>query len=154
MKRLKISDYSIVPGLIPIDVADKILVHIEIMAEISKLIGYDVFVSNKSGYRPVPYEKSKKRTGRSEHCFLGLGAADYACEKLDRLYHAIIDSKYTRIALYPDNKFIHADFASSRKKIFVSLPGNKWIEVKANIVYRDYNSMVNYYSVLKDSDNT
>lgn len=61
-----------------------------------------------SAYRTVEYEKSKKRTGTSSHCF-GL-AVDIACYTSNfrfRIVDALLSVGFTRIGI--GSNFIHAD---------------------------------------------
>lgn len=113
--------------LIPGRVADAILRHhIQVMQPVRDELKIPVIVSKRSGFRSIVWEKSKGRSGNSEHTFPldspggGRGAADYtlAGEKpILTLVTAMLrlNVPYNRIALYPGNvaPFIHCDYRSA-----------------------------------------
>lgn len=112
-------------ALLPQRIADAILEHhIKVMNPVREIIGCPVFVSLNSGFRHKAWEKSKGRSGNSQHTFpvdgpgKGRGAADYTLlgnKKVVALLRAMLAAKvsYTRIAVYDtDMPFIHCDHAS------------------------------------------
>ena len=123
-----IDEYCIIPGLIPQEVANKILYHISVINPIREYLGHPIYVSKKSGYRPKWYELKKGRSGNSEHCYLGKGAADYTCRKKDirSLLYELLNSEYMRVCYYPDDNFIHCDFKGDIKQYYVDY-GNGWV---------------------------
>ncbi len=119
-----------------VKIADKIWKnHILPMGIIRDLLGAPIMVSSNSGYRSEQYEKSKGRSGNSEHTFKGKGAADYTAEDLDKLEGLLIEcSPYTRIARY--ETFIHCDYKANDgyKYIYSSDSASQWkLEEKIKI---------------------
>jgi len=108
-------------------VADKLLHHIRVIQEIRDSINLPIYASQKSGFRSVGYEKSMGRSGNSEHTFSGGGAVDWTCSDVEILLPALRESEYTRVAYYPNKKFIHCDFKGNERLFFVSSNDNKWI---------------------------
>ena len=112
---INISDFNITGKPIPQDIADKIVkYHLIDLWEVEKVLPYEIFISQNSGYRPYSYEIAKGRKGNSQHCFFGKGAADITCENFkenkEELLKALIEKTgYTRFAVY--NSFCHVDFA-------------------------------------------
>ena len=97
----------------PQDVADKLLQHhIWEMNPVREAIDAAILASDNSGYRPKHYEKSRGRSGNSQHCFEGKGAVDWTTrgDIKDLLKLIMKMTGYTRICYYPNNKFIHCDY--------------------------------------------
>lgn len=81
-----------------------------------------IYVSLKSSYRSVEWEKSKGRSGYSEHTYNFLGACDITCDNFQEnkgiLLEALIAvTRYTRLAVY--NGFIHGDYKNSQADAYV-----------------------------------
>jgi hypothetical protein len=132
-----LSEFNITGKPIPEDVADKILKwHISPMQEVRNELGYSIWASQKSGYRPTTWEKSKGRSGNSQHTFKNKGAVDWTCKdysnnKNEFLESIIKHTDYTRIAIY--NSFIHCDYKetnSGKRELYNSTPDSKWEFVK------------------------
>lgn len=104
----------------PISVVNKIITHhLPILNSIRDKLGEPVIISQKSGYRPKGYEIDQGRSGNSEHTFSGLGAVDITTNgDFDELVHQAMSSKYTRVCVYYDKKFIHCDFKGTDKQRF------------------------------------
>lgn len=125
-----ISECCITDDPVPQDVADKLLrYHIVPMSRVREAYGAPIYASAKSVYRPVSYEKSKGRSGRSQHCFRGKGAGDWSAQDMKKLLEMIaIGTDYTRIAYYPGRRFFHCDYAAKERQYFISV-GGKWQHV-------------------------
>ena len=133
MKYLKISDFCITPNPIPQEIADKILAfHIIPLCHVQCNYNHDIMVSEKSGYRPFTYEKSKGRAGTSEHCFQGKGAVDITSDgNLETLLSDLFTlTDYTRICYYPDKGFIHCDYKDKKRSYWEADKNGKWVWVK------------------------
>lgn len=81
-----------------------------------------IYVSLKSSYRSVEWEKAKGRSGYGEHTYNYLGACDVTCdnfkENKDLLLEALISvTRYTRLAIY--NGFIHGDYKNAQSDAYV-----------------------------------
>lgn len=129
----KISEFNISGKSIPEDIADKILKwHITPMIPVRVEIGTTVWASQSSGYRSTYWEKSRGRSGNSQHTFKGKGAVDWTCYNFtinkDVLLELIIKyTNYSRIAVY-DN-FIHCDYkvtSSGKRELYSSNSNSKW----------------------------
>lgn len=82
----KPSDFNISGKAIPEDVADKIQIyHIEPMQQVRVDLKLPIWPSQKSGYRSKAWEKSKGRSGNSQHCFQGKGATDWTCKDFEKI---------------------------------------------------------------------
>lgn len=131
-----ISELCITPKEIPQDVANKLLLyHIWPMQEIRKELGFPIWASQSSGFRPEWYELARGRSGNSQHCFDGKGAIDWTGADMERLLVAIVDlSPYTRICYYQNNRFIHCDYKRDDGRWFYTAksPTSKW-ELKYKI---------------------
>ena len=130
-----ISELCITDGPVPQHVADKLLKHhITPMNIVRDKLGKPVRASSHSGYRPVSYEKKKKRSGNSQHCFKGKGAVDWTATDIKKLLQLILKhSTYTRVAYYKTKKFIHCDFKYTGNKgiqYFESNSKSKWTFIK------------------------
>jgi len=111
--------------LIPPGVIEKIDYHIWVLNRIRDKLGSPIYISMRSGYRPIDYELSRGRSGNSEHCFRGKGAVDLSCDpdKLIELLKLLIESEYTRVCYYPEDQFIHCDFKHKQKYTYLSTHG-------------------------------
>lgn len=124
-----LSEFCITDDDVPLEVADKLLrYHILPMLPVRERLGFPIWASQRSGYRPYEYEIAKGRSGNSEHCFRGKGSIDWTChrENLEKLYNALLELPYERICLYPNNGFIHADYKPSETRLFICLDGITW----------------------------
>lgn len=135
MSYFKVEEF-LIDGKMPSTViVNKIKRHIAVMDIVREKFGKPIRVSSKSGYRSVSWELAHGRTGTSQHTYSGAGAADYTADDLEGLLEALIEhSTYTRICLYPKEKFIHCDFVGEGtgvRKLFTAVKG-KWI-FKENI---------------------
>jgi hypothetical protein len=133
-----ISEFNISGKPIPEAVADKILeYHIVPLQAVREAHGKPIYVSQNSGYRSLEWEKSKGRSGESEHCFgeqengtfnEDKGAVDLRSEDLDRLESDLIEhSPYTRICRY--KSFIHCDYKPQERILYKNTPKG-WQRVK------------------------
>ena len=115
---------------LPDDVKEKIeKYHIPELNRIREELGCPIIISRHSGYRPYEYEISRGRSGKSEHCYRRNGAVDITCkeDKFSELWELMKKSKYTRVCLYPNNRFIHCDFKLRKgKQLFMCLDGKHW----------------------------
>ena len=128
-----IKELCIYPGKdIPVEVADKILNHILVIQPIRISLGKPIWASKHSGYRPIEWELAHGRNGTSQHTFVYEGAVDWTCDKnyINDLHYLLkTDSTYKRICLYPNNNFIHCDFAydGDGKQLFTAKsPTSHW----------------------------
>ncbi len=115
-----ISELCIVGDSVPLDVVDKILqFHIIPMTPVRGFLGFPITASQRSGYRPKWYELQRGRSGLSQHCFEDKGAMDWTTpeqKNLNKLFEAICKfTPYTRVCIYPNNGFIHADYKNGVK---------------------------------------
>lgn len=126
-----IKSYDIEGKGLPSNVELKVrAIHIPALSIIEDNMPFYVklYVSIKSAYRSKEWEKSKGRSGYSEHTFSNLGAVDVTCDNFhknkDRLLQELIDrSPYTRIAVYQN--FIHCDLKNSWNDSYVY--NSKWV---------------------------
>lgn len=118
------------PNSVNVLIADKIVKHhIAVIQPIRNKLGFPIFVSKGSGYRPVAWEAKHGRSGTSEHCFKGKGAADYSCKtekQLLLLLTELQNSVYTRICYYPKEQFIHCDYKGCEPSYFECI-NNQWL---------------------------
>jgi hypothetical protein len=130
-----ISEFCIARSNIPQYIADAILKFFIIpLSLVRGLYGAPVYVSRKSGWRPVTWEQQKGRKGDSQHCFIdrweeGLGAVDLKGNDLPKLLELLIKyTKFTRICYYPKLGFIHCDYKPDRrgKRVLFIYSGSKW----------------------------
>lgn len=113
-------------------IANKILLHhISIIQPIRDIMNIPIWVSENSGYRSFKWEKRHGRSGTSQHCFTGNGAADYTCDlsRLPELFRLLKESNYKRICLYPT--FIHCDHCGINRQTFTcdGKKGSEWVSV-------------------------
>lgn len=118
---------------VPVDICDKIWkFHIVPMLWIRQQLGIKIWASQKSGYRPVWYEKEKGRSGNSQHTFKGKGAVDWTCSNFQENKEIFLElilehTEYTRVAIY--NGFIHCDHKpneSGKREIYSSNSKSEW----------------------------
>lgn len=134
MKKLyfKISELCIIDGDIPLEIANKLLTHhIWPMNAVRHELGSSITASQRSGYRPKEYEEDRNRSGNSQHCFIDEGAVDWATsgdiKKMIELIMKVTD--YTRICYYPNNGFVHCDYAHAdrgRRYFRCASPTSAW----------------------------
>lgn len=129
-----IDEFCIEDKPIPVSVADKLLkYHILPMQLVRDVMQIPIWASKKSGYRSEEYEKSKGRSGNSQHCFKGKGAVDWttATDFIPELIENIMKyTNYTRVTYYPNNNFIHCDFKpieGKRQYFECASPTSKWV---------------------------
>lgn len=130
----KISEFCITPDAIPQDVADKILHNFIVpLNPIRDAVGCPVIVSKKAGFRPELYELQHDRTGTSQHCFKGKGAADLTCANITKFADLLLaSSPFTRICYYWNNRFFHCDYKLSGPNRYLYLcisPVHNWTPV-------------------------
>jgi hypothetical protein len=123
-----ISELCITTEPLRLEVADKLLKHIEIIQPIRDLIGMPIWASEKSGYRPVWYELQRNRSGNSEHTFKRNGAIDWTCRDMKYLVRLLKESKYKRVCYYPNHHFAHCDFKAFNKSYYICEDGINWIK--------------------------
>lgn len=112
----KPSDFNISGSSIPESVADKLQkFHIVPMSFVRDDVGFPIWPSKKSGWRPYSWEIRNGRDGDSQHVFRlnSKGATDWTCEDFennkDKLLKSMIENTdYIRICVY--GTFIHADY--------------------------------------------
>lgn len=130
-----ISEFCITGEDVPLSVADKILeFHITPILPFRLREKVPVWASQKAGYRPPFYEKSKGRSGKSQHCFLksSKGAVDWTTKPthLLKLLEFLKDeTSYTRICYYPNNGFVHCDYKHperGRRYFECDSPTSQW----------------------------
>lgn len=115
--------------VVPLSIQIKIQNIIKILNPIREELGFPIIISKQSGYRPKLYEISRGRSGNSQHCFEGKGAVDLTCDssQLSELFELLQQSEFTRVCLYLNKGFIHADFKREEKQVFLCLDKNNWI---------------------------
>lgn len=132
-----ISDFNISGKSIPEGVADKILKwHILPMQRVRNVLKFAIWASQKSGYRSYYWEKSRGRSGNSQHTFKGKGAVDWTCYRFtdnkELLIGEIIkETSYTRLAIY--NNFVHCDYketTNGQRQLFKSDVNSNWTFIK------------------------
>ncbi len=130
------------PKTIDLAIADKLYqFHIIPMQAVREALGVWLSASLKSGYRPKWWERKKKRSGNSQHCFEdewadGSGAVDWTCGSFkankNRLLELMIKhTNYTRLAVY--DGFIHADYKSTpsgKREVYHSDANSNWTKVR------------------------
>jgi hypothetical protein len=134
---IKPSELNISGDPIPNEVADKMVeYHIIPMNAVRAALGLPVLASEKSGWRPLWWEKNNGRDGSSEHIYNGMGAVDWTCQDFqknkDKFLKLIIElTEYTRISIYAT--FIHCDYKptkSGRREFYTSNSSSQWKFVK------------------------
>jgi len=127
------SELCIMPTAIPQEVADKLWkYHLLPMNRVRAQLGFPITASQQSGYRPVAWELSQGRNGKSQHCFHGLGAVDWTTpgrtDLLDALQSLILErTDYSRITRYAT--FIHCDYRplpNGSRRLYASGKDSKW----------------------------
>lgn len=122
-------------SVLPTYVADAILkYHLPVLNLLRDMLGEPIYISERSGYRSVAWEKSKGRSGTSQHTFINQdgnlckGAVDVTCHHMylqELGYMLVKDSDYTRICWYPSEGFYHCDYKKSDHRVYNSIDG-KW----------------------------
>ncbi len=130
-----LSELCITNDPIPQEIANKLLEHhIVPMSVVREKHGAPIMASDHSGWRPEWYEKDRKRSGNSQHCFKDKGAVDWTSKDIDQLLLDIIQySTYTRVTYYKEKRFIHCDHKYSGEKgiqYFESGSNSKWAFIK------------------------
>lgn len=132
-----LEEFNVSGAEIPNSVKEKIInLHAVPMDSVREMLGFPIWPSQKSGYRPTWWEKMRGRSGNSQHTFKKKGAVDWTCTDFqnngDKLFDLIIDfTQYTRIAVY--KTFIHCDYKdtlSGKRQVFTSTPDSKWTLIK------------------------
>ena len=130
-----IKQFNISGEPIPEDVADKIVrYHMYPVWDVA--LEFKAYPSDNSSYRSVKWEKSKGRSGNSQHTFKGKGATDWTCEYFDNkkeelLKSLIENTDYIRFAVY--NTFIHCDYKDThngKRLVFESDSSSNWTFIK------------------------
>lgn len=129
-----IREFCITDEPVPQGVADKIFkYHMNPMQVVRERLEDPIIVSRRSGYRPVKWELERGRNGNSQHTFRGKGAADYRInsDNWGLLLCLIKDwTEYSRICIYPNNSFIHCDYASDKRIIYrAESPAGSWYQL-------------------------
>lgn len=129
------------------DVPQKIMTklikyHLNPMDLVREDVGFAIWASQNSGFRPYNWEKARGRSGGSQHCFgqkrsgvidpNAKGAVDWTCTKfkenhLKLLKSMLENTDYTRFAIY--DGFIHADYKKTfrdRREIYTSTALSDW----------------------------
>ncbi|MCP4987709.1 MAG: hypothetical protein GY928_17120 [Colwellia sp.] len=115
-----LSSYDIAGKGFPDKVETKVLVcHMLPLKLLEEYLGFDLFVSIKSGYRSVDWEKAHGRSGRSQHTYSNLGAVDLTFDGFslnkDKVIKALAEhTNYTRVAVY--NSFLHIDYKNAQSE--------------------------------------
>jgi hypothetical protein len=128
---VSIGEMCITDTPLTIQEAQTLSEHSLYLSSVRTRLGRPVNISLKSGHRPASYERSKGRSGNSEHSTFnqrGRGAVDlvYYPELLEEL---LKDTFYTRICYYPNNGFIHCDrrpTEGGRQYFEANSPSGKW----------------------------
>ncbi|NAS32838.1 hypothetical protein GTQ40_17805 [Flavobacteriaceae bacterium R38] len=139
-----LSDFNIAQTPVPVHVGDMILkYHINPGELVREEIGYAMWPSERSSWRPRVWEIARGRSGNSQHCYgekpdgtfdlEAKGATDWTCRNFlvnkDDFLEAIINfTQYTRIAVY--NTFIHCDYKvtnSGRRELYSSDSNSNWV---------------------------
>ena len=119
---------------IPVEVADKILIHhISPMIEVSEAMKSWVVVYKGGGYVPRGCVCLDGCCGLSGHDFDKYGAVDYTCspDHFETMLFYIIElTRYSRIGVDRRNLFVHCDYSITDKRIVMEKKGEEWITVK------------------------
>lgn len=98
---------------------------------ISDKYGFNIYISQKSSWRPKWWERKKGRSGSSSHTYSFMGATDVTCDDFSAnwevlLEHLIKNTSYTRIAVY--KSFIHVDYKNEWSDSYVyKVVNGKWV---------------------------
>ena len=89
--------------------------------EVRNVINEPIYIT--SGSRTVTHELAYGRNGNSQHVYdNGLGAVDISSRDLDGLFEVLVMySKFTRICMYKEKRFIHCDFLPSNIREFKAI---------------------------------
>ena len=87
-----------------------------------------ISISLRSSYRSLEWERSKGRSGYSEHTYNFLGASDITCKDFEKNKEILLEAliavtRYTRLAVY--NGFIHGDYKNAQDDACVY--NDKWV---------------------------
>lgn len=137
---------------VPQEIIDKIIMyHTDPVNKVREEVGFPVYASEESGFRPYVWEIARGRSGTSEHCYGqkkdgtidpdDKGAVDWTCENFATNKGTLLASlkkhtKYTRFAMY--DGFIHCDFKAIDGYVyeFTSNAASQWaFKQKAPIEY-------------------
>ena len=116
----KLSSYDIAGKGLPEKVETTVLVcHMAPLKALQNILGFDLYVSVKSGYRSKEWEKQHGRSGYSQHTYEYLGAVDLTFDDFNKNKDKVIKAlseytNYTRIAIY--NSFLHIDYKNSQSE--------------------------------------
>lgn len=115
-------------SVIPTYVADAILNHhMPNLNAVRHKLNAPINISQRSGFRSVPYERSQGRSGTSQHTFRNndgtpcLGAVDVTTTQpaLEALGHFLVRlTDYRRICWYPNEQFYHCDYKDTDHRLF------------------------------------
>jgi len=118
---------------IPVDVADKILIHhITPMIEVSEGMKSWVCVHRGGGFIPRGCTCLDGSCGLEGHDFDRYGAVDYTCNPEhfeDLLFFLISKTKYSRIGVDRKNLFIHCDYQSDNQRVLMERHNGVWSTV-------------------------
>lgn len=128
-----IESYDIAGKGMPDDVEKKVrLIHRPMLERVQAHMpaGVVLGISLRSAYRTREWEKSRRRSGYSEHVFSGFGAVDITCRDFDKNRDTLLDALmchgfYTRLAVY--GSFIHCDFKNKLTDRWVY--NHKWVRL-------------------------
>lgn len=122
MSYFTMQEFNISNSVIPRDINFKIReYHIKPLDKVREKFGKPVRISQRSGWRPLWWEKSMGRSGKSEHVFRGKGASDVTCDNFSKNKDDLLDllmykTEYKRIADY--GTFFHCDYKGSKRILF------------------------------------
>jgi hypothetical protein len=117
----------------PIDVLEKVVeFHLLPLNLIRDRIEHPLFVG--SCYRSREHELLKGRSGTSQHTFKMKGAVDVNTngnrQKLLEVAQMALQVGYMRVAYYPEEEFLHLDYAATEKQCFISMNGEwQWVSI-------------------------
>ena len=143
----KVSDFIIDGKPTNPIIIDKIVkYHLNPINEINKTFIERIYPSVKSSFRSYLWEKSKGRSGASQHCFGenkdlkvnkdALGATDWTCDNINRFKPQLLDAlikgtNYTRLCVY--NTMIHGDYKPTeggKRRLYNINSNGGWVFVK------------------------
>ncbi len=125
---LTFDDFNTSGKSMPEDVKEKVFkYHIIPLTRVMK--SEEVLIKVNSGWRPLEWELSHGRDGKSQHTFINsFGAVDitflnFEEQKYKMLNHILKHTNYSRIALYAT--FMHCDYK-------VTIPGDRRVYTSDN----------------------
>lgn len=126
-----ITEFLIDPDMecVPVHVVQKIdTYHKPILNRIREQLECPVIISERSGYRPVDWEKARGRSGDSQHTFQHKGAVDVTCKDIRfyELLQLLKESDYRRVCYYPHKSFVHCDFKGYEKVYYEADENGTW----------------------------